>query len=643
MTGAIKQDIIESLRPLPYAREVQAWLIDFLSAATSKKKPSADYVRDLSRPSGIFVDESDINKAVDAIKGIYARDGYMPPWELEDEMIRIYKPELPATAMDIAMPFSATECVRDPLTNYFQKPQVPLVMGLSALYAESTVRPVSVIEIDFSNMRGTNEHNEKILRRAYPDMDERDVRDKAMALTDQYAFLVAGSIMKSIEDRAPKAILVPLRTGGDEVRVVAVNMTETDAFALLPAIHDGIEATTATLGLHDHPHTKRPTDNFSNGFGAAGTVFSLQSDGLFNEAIAHADKAISLNKIEIGHSRAENDVFSALKPEGFNLDMLYRDQAAAVAYLHQITNIIALNIPTAPIEYLPSIEKIVHRAKPDHIPDKVELQELIFESFREKLNMQGVHITPDQEKVLRIKVLKFPQNDPSSGALIGRDFPAMAGMASQVVRDINEKTEKDIPLWTLGVSFHNLAGLNETLGHGHSNLVLCYQADIIRESMHKIGLSEKNFVLAHMGNGDFHAVIQPTIIDEPVTVRTITAADIHRLSQEIEGRMAVLNSTPVTSFLQRYQVQGTGNLPATFSALENPRDVRCPGLQASISAMPYIADTHLNTHNDRQGGAIMRFITEHLADTATINKQRWALQTAFNDYYGVELPFSQPL
>ena len=654
MTGVLKQDIIESLRPLPYAREVQAWLIDFLSAATSKKKPPSDYIRDLSRPSGIFVDASDINKAVETIKNIYARTGYIPPWEMEDELILAYKPELPAAAMKVARQFSASERVRDPLTNYYQKPQVPLVMGLSALYTQSTELPVSVVEIDFSNMRGTNEHNEQILRTAYPDMDERDVREKAMALTDEYAFLVAGSIMKSVEDRInknrlPSVTLMPIRTGGDEVRLVAVNMSQAEALKILPAIHDDIEATTAALGLHDHPHAKRPTDNFSNGFGAAGTVFPLACDGQFDDALARADKAISLNKIELGRARAESTTFAALKPENFDLKTLYKDQKAALAYLQKLEEVItaqkiALNTHTMPIEDLPSIEKIVHQANLDHIPDKAETQTLIFESFRERLSSRGVQLSADHEKILRIKVLKFPQDDPSSGALIGRDFPAMAGVAAQVSRDINEKTGNNTPLWTLGISFHNLAGLNETLGHGHSNLVLRYQAqDIVRESLHKIGLSQKNFQLAHMGNGDFHAVIQPTIIDDPDTVHTITADDMQKLSQEIDRRMEVLNNTPVASFLQRYQVQGPANLPETFAELENPRDERCPGLRASVSIRPYIIDTQLNTHNERRGGAIMRFITEHLAETASVNKQRWAQTVTHNSAPEPELPFARPL
>ena len=66
----LKRGIVESLQTLPYAREVQAWLVDFLSAATHKRKPPEDYIRSLDRPSSFFVDSRDIDQAVDFINVI---------------------------------------------------------------------------------------------------------------------------------------------------------------------------------------------------------------------------------------------------------------------------------------------------------------------------------------------------------------------------------------------------------------------------------------------------------------------------------------------------------------------------------------------------------------------------------------------
>ncbi|QQG35903.1 MAG: GGDEF domain-containing protein [Micavibrio aeruginosavorus] len=639
MSSELKRDIVESLRPLPYAREVQAWLVDFIAAATIKKKPPEDYIRNLERPSATFVDSRDINEAVDIIHTIYARKGYLPPWELEDELIRAYNPDIPETALQKTLEFSATEKARDPLTGYYQKPQVPLVMGLAALYKEAQQQPVSVIEIDFSNMRGTNEHNEKILHTADPGKPESDIRDEAMALTDRYALLVAASIMKAAQDRVldsrePAVQLMPLRTGGDEIRVVVVNLDPAEASRLMPAIHDSIEAVTATLGLHDHPHAKRPLDNFSNGFGAAGTVFPLRADGRFDETIAEADKAIGDFKVELGRIRAENSPFAALKPDQFNLDEIYRDQGVAQRFLQELNRRLEeetgkLNLQAVTPPAFPTIEEIVHKNRPDHIPDRPELQTMILNEFRCRLDEAGIQLTPAQEKILRIKVLKFPQSDPSSGALIGRDFPAMAGMAMQVVADINQRTGQQAALWTIGTSFHNLAGLNETLGHGHSNLVLRYQAqDIIKESLHKIGVDRRHFQIAHMGNGDFYTIVQPVILDDAGKVRTVTAKDIDKACLEIEQRLEKFNKTSIKSFLTRYGIQGADDLPPSFSLMANPRDARMPGLRVSLSAKSYIADPSIDTHHNRQGGAVMRFITEHLSDMASTNKARWAKEAA---------------
>lgn len=630
---ALKQDIVESLRPLPYAREMQAWLIDFLAAATNKKKPPADYIRNLERPSATFVDASDINEAVDFIKAIYAHHGYLTPWELESELIKTYNPELPQAALKISADFSASELVRDPLTGYYQKPQVPLVMGLSALYAESQSQPVSVFEIDFSNMRGTNEHNEKILRCAYPEMSEPDIRDRAMQMTDQYAYLVSNRILSSLREHVKvdqDVSFIPLRTGGDELRVVAVDMKQEQAEDILAALHDGIEAVTATLGLHDHPHAKRPTDDLSNGFGAAGSVFMLEADGQFDEKIAAADKEIAKLKIEIGRDRVDKQTFAALRPENFDLKTLYSDQKAAQHHLAEQDALISqmtseLSLHNVPVENLPTLEDLIHKHRPQHIPDKTEVQGMFFESFREIVGHQNIILTADQEKVLRIKVLKFPQEDPSSGALIGRDFPAMAGAALQVVHDINEGTGQSEKLWTMGLSFHNLSGLNETLGHGHSNLALRYQAqDIIKASLHKTGLSDQNFQMAHMGNGDFYLAIQPVIVEKDGSHRTFGNKDMQALMIDIESRLDKLNDMPIKTFLQRYGATAPDNVPERFRDMENPRDPKCPGLRVSISAHPYATDPTIDTHNNRQGGAITRFISEHLNDTATQNKQKWA-------------------
>ncbi len=637
MTGELKRDIVPALQLLPYAREVQSWLVDFLSAATHKKKPPQDYIINLDRRSGVFVDAHDINQAVDFISVIYAEHGYLTPWKLEDRLIAAYNPHLPRGAMDIAAMFSAFEQGRDRLTNYYQKPQTPLVMGLSSLYEQTQNKPVSIFEIDFSNMRGTNEHNEKVIKAAYPDLAARDISEAAMDLTDQYAFIVASAILKSVEDhvnkdRAEPVRLIPLRTGGDEVRVVAVNMSEEEARAILPEVHNQIEAATAMLGLHDHPHAKRPLDNLSNGFGAAGAIFPLTADGQFNDTLADADKEIAQNKVKIGHTRALYNAFAALKPTGFDLEKIYRQPLPASRYLDQLNDTMAhlrteLGSGTQPRPSVEIVEYVASKNRLTHIPGKEEVQKMIFDTFLGSIQRHRIELTPDQEKVLKIKVLKFPQDDPSSGALSSRDFPALAGVSLQVAQNINDITRKQENLWTLGASFHNLSGLNETLGHGYSNLVLRAQANIMRESLHAAGIADENFCLAHMGNGDFYATLQPSYMRND-KVFPITQQDINKVAQGIEERLQKLNQYSIPDFLRHHGVIPPEGLPSHFAYLENPRDERLPGLRVSVSSRPYDANKSLNTHGYRQGGAVKLFIDDHLSALSAVNKVRWAITTS---------------
>lgn len=634
MSNELKRDIVPSLQRLPYAREVQAWLIDFLSAATHKKSPPADYISNLEKRSAVFVDAHDIDRAIDFISVIYHEQGYMPPWKLENRLIFAFNPNLPGDAMDIAKAFSSFEQTRDQLTNYYQKPQTPLVMGLSALYEETQGKPVTAFEIDFSNMRGTNEFNEKILKAAYPDLSPADRSELAMDLTDQYAFIVSNAILKTIEgninlQRSDNPVqLVPLRTGGDEVRVIAINLSEKDAQPILAEVHNQIEAVTAMMGLHDHTHAKRPLDNLSNGFGAAGTIFPVVADGQLNDTLAAADHDIAARKVDIGRKRAEYDMYDTLKPPGFSLDKIYTDTIAASRHLDHLHDAMTklraeLDLPAQPRAAVDIAEYVATRHKLMHIPGKAEMRDMVYELFLASIQRRNIDLTPDQQKVLKIKVLKFPQDDPSSGSLSSRDFPAMAGVAMQVTQNLQAATGTTQMPWTLGVSFHNLSGLNETLGHGYSNLILHEQANIVRESLHKAGISDNHFCLSHMGNGDFYSVIQPVYWKNGYA-HPITAQQINTATQEIESRLEKLNATPIADFLRKHDVKPPAGLPSHFGYIENPRDAHLPGLHASVSAQPYVPDASINSHGFRQGGALKLFISEHLGALCATNKEHWA-------------------
>lgn len=630
----VKQSIIEILTDLPHAREVQDYLIDMAIASTGKKKPSADYMSDLNRKSGIFVDAYDLEKVLNDICEIYLTKGYRKPWELENDLIRLYQPELPEAAIQTADLYAAEELTPDHLTGYHHKTQVPLVMGLAALYGKTTGEPVSVLEIDYSNMRGTNEHFARLIGAAENKPPQNAMHD-AMMLTDQMSFVVARTIIEKLEEGLPagsKPTLIPLRTGGDEIRVVMAGFPAIEASRLLPGIHAGIEDVTASAGLHDHVHSKRPLDEWSNGFGACAAVFELKAEGhnAYSRAISDADHAIQKVKAEIGKQRRNNPLFDSRKPPGSNDPALYHDQKLAAAHFTDVMSAIAvlrhkhacINVEENTV---PTLELLAAALTPDHFLTVPEIREQFHLHLKEDLKNKGIPLTKAQENLLQIKVMRFPAQDYASGTLLSRDMPAMAGAALQVTDDINRRAGRNDAVWTVGVSFHNLAGLNETLGHEVSNVILRHQAlNILEESFFKAGIARENMVLAHMGGGEFRMIIQPLITCVDGTKKTIDAHTMDKICRDIRHRTLDLNRTEIKDFAENNGLKiDTSGLPQYFSDIKNPRDGVQPGengITATITAQPYRVNSDVNTQEFRRGGALVSFIGENMEEAVRLRR-----------------------
>ena len=624
---AVKQNVIAALSDLPHAQEVQEYLIDMAVAATGRKKPSSDYVHDLNRKSGVFVNSADLENILDQIQAIYLEQGYRKPWELENDLIRLYQPDMPEEAIAIADFYAAEELAPDHLTGYHHKTQVPLVMGLAAFYTKVTGRPVSVLEVDYSNMRGTNDHFAKLIGAA-ENMPPDSVMRDAMMMTDYMSFVIAQSITKTLEENLPaeEATLIPLRTGGDEVRVVIPDLLPGDGEGLLHEIHARIEEATAMAGLHDHIHSKRPLDEWSNGFGACGTVFALTAEGHdhYSDAIRDADHAIQATKTSLGRQRLDNPYFESLKPPGSKDKAIYTDQALAATHYTAVMDAIAglhqklVNLDMEPAQ-APTLESLADALQPDHFLTLPEIRAQFHVHLKEELKAKGITLTPAQENILQIKVTRFPAQDFASGTLMARDLPAMAGAALRVHEQIGRKTGNDAPLWTLGISFHNLAGLNETLGHDASNVVLHHQArHIVEESFFKAGIARENFVLGHMGGGEFRAIIQPVIPQSDGTLHLVSQEAMDQICRDIERRTRQLNATTLKHFATVNNLRlDTDRMPEYFADIQNPRMELRPsedGITATLSARPYYADARMNTHESRRGGALAAFIGEGLEE-----------------------------
>ncbi len=641
-----KHDVIKALSGLPYPGEMQDYLISLTAALTGKLKPPLDYINDLHDQKGIFVCENDLLQTIDALRGIFLRDGHLPPWALEDELIQMMHPRIPQQALDRANMYAQAELEADHLTHYLQKPQVPVVMGMAALYNQTTGNPVSCIEIDFSNMRGTNEHHAKILACAEGTDISPEIMAEAMNLTDQSALIVADSILRTIEETLKKNLpdggfsVIPLRTGGDEVRIVLTDIDEQSARSLLPTIHECIERETAKLGQHDHQHSKRPLDPWSRGFGASATVFTLSPDGDLAEIIRKADHEISHEKIKIGKNRIDNPEYNQLKPT-FSHDphKLYTDPSAARQWLEDMMATMArLREPSdfnsdfdAYKSDIPSLEDAARACHHDHLMTLDQIHNHYLDCLRRDFQKSGLFLTPQEEKALAIKVRKFPAIDHASGTLMGGDLPAMAGAALATIDDISKKTGISAAPWVMGISFHNLAGLNDAdkgLGHDNANCVLHYQANnILRPALEKAGIHRDHMTMAHMGGGEFRMIIQPVIIESDGRTRTIDAHAMDALSRDIQRRVRDLNATDISSILKLYKRPCPSRLVGVaLEEIENPRAELRPhenGVTVTTVACQYKPDLTINTHEWRRGGALVSFIGQTLTETIAERREKY--------------------
>lgn len=664
----VKQNIIAPLAALPHAKEVQGYLINLTSAITPKLKPSTDLIHDLSRPSQIFVCESDLKETLNGIRRIFETDGYMTPWDLENKLIRSYHPRIPAQAFQRADHYSAAEMEPDHLTGYMHKTQVPLVMGFAALYNQITGKPVTCFEIDYTNMRGTNEHFAKVLSCAERKPIKGAIMTEAMTMTDQSAFVLASIIQGEVirgasqiryKNKRDEPHIIALRTGGDEIRLVAVNVDEKTARDLLPQIHISIEYAAAAMGLHDHIHTKRPLDPWSRGFGACATTFPLEANGDYKAVIAKADQQIQNLKIATGQIRINNAEYERLKPEFSSDADLYSNPDKAQIWLAQSMRVIAeLRDVQPPSTFAsdhndtPTLEDIAAAHYTGHFLTMREIQANLHDHLIQDLENTGTTLTESELRALHIKFMKFPSIDYASGTLMERDLPAAAGAALATIDQINRKFGVNLAPWTIGVSFHNLSGLNEVLGHENANIILHHMVhQIMIPELNRVGIGKDNVVMAHMGGGEFRMIIQPVIPDTAGKPNFIDAKTISRVFRDIQNRNTLsssfgrearnvtssefrtglepridkLNTTPIAEILQRYNQPCPQHLrDNVLGDIENPREEYQPfenGITMTFAARQYQPNSTLNTRNDRRGGAIVAFIGTLLHDAIQDRRQ----------------------
>lgn len=618
---SVKQDILDDIQGLPYAREVQTYLISLASSLTGKPKPLSDFTYNVHRDSKTFVGGSDLKNILQHLRDHFMQNSFNTPQTIENGVIRRVHPAISEDALRTADRYSEHSLEPDYLTGYQQKAQAPLVMGLAALYGATTGSPVSCVEIDYSNMRGTNEHFARLLARAENSAITPDIIAEAMSMTDQAAHIIASITLNIYEaevKKIPGAFITPLRTGGDEARLVIANVDAAECRRIAAMADDAVEHATALMGLHDHIHTKYPLDELLRGFGACSSVFPLLADGNFEESVREADKDIRGKKSIIGQNRKINPELLSYKPPFCGDSDLYDNPAKASAHLQHVLTKIAdlrneMHIDPTFSRTLSALDRLAQSHESDHLLTVAEIHNHFRILMVQELSDIGEKPTLREARALEIKTTAFPAIDYATNTILAGDMPAMAGAALRTIEKINTRHGTKATPWTMGISLHNLAGLNETFGHEGANAVLHHVTQqIIRPALHRYGIADENFVISHMGGGEFRLIVQP-VIPRNDDYEIVDALTMHNISQAIESDIVQLNTMPTNYILRHQGIEITNEAAEkSFSTIINPRaDVspREDGLSVTININQYSTESQNHWH---PGGSAVNFIGESL-------------------------------
>ncbi len=265
-----------------------------------------------SAPNGF---PKDIETVIADVQEVWDKKGLITPAELRAELLTKYlhnsSEHPPEALVQFVRDAELSRNRPEQVTGYLDKEHAYLATGLNHYYAQSRGQQVLALEVDYSNMGGTNEEFQKRIA-AERGIRIEDVPEKAyMNATDSAVKAMSLGMVHDLKEHYPNIDVMAIRTGGDELRLM-MRMKDGSPVSLQTQmeisdiIHAGVEERAATLGLQDHAHLKNPTDPRRNGFGAAVAVVDMQEINS-PEAVTHwvqdADARIKIAKLNIGALR----------------------------------------------------------------------------------------------------------------------------------------------------------------------------------------------------------------------------------------------------------------------------------------------------------------------------------------------------
>ena len=239
------------------------------------------------------------------VKGIWQEKGFLSPAELRAELMQKYLPNSDPKLVSFIKDVELSRNQPEATTGYMNKEHSYSATGLAHLYAEMDGRPIAMVEVDFSNMGGTNDKFRAMLAAERGVPVDTIPKSEAEKLTDRAVRLLSDSMATDMKrELPPGAKLAVVRTGGDEVRLLFTGVEDpAELRRLQNVLHASMEKHVAAMGLQDHPHLKDPYNPERNGFGAAVTIQDMRKIDDPKALIQLLDHASSKRTTELGQVR----------------------------------------------------------------------------------------------------------------------------------------------------------------------------------------------------------------------------------------------------------------------------------------------------------------------------------------------------
>jgi len=550
-----------------------------------------------------------IDAVMDDVRALWQERGFLTPAETQSILLEKYAPGAPSDLIDFMHATALSRNAPDHVTGFLSKEHAYSATGLAHLYAKETGKPMAMVEVDFSNMGGTNDYFRRMLA-AERGVDESEITGREdRAMTNIAMGLLCASMTHTLNKYLPEgAQVLPIRTGGDELRILVTGLEDSDEIRVLAdRLHADIEKHIAAMGLQDHPHTKDPTNPARNGFGAALAIQDLGTLKDPQRIIQDLDGRIKYAKQEVGLLRlgkvdAEMVAISTRAqvlfgeyplPEGQTLDSLTAQRIAhysaaaerTAQKLHDMNPQYNASLPGGSKGFLQYANEMLELYAPGKLqapppPDGMAAYDAAKNAPTPMADLQERRmatalkkwpdLSPPLRHMLELTLSALNPHDPSAQALMPQVIaPTIEAYARETAAYRMQFNPKDPVVreallqagmlqadmgkpFAMSVSFHNLAGLNNALGHHYTDVVLRHMTEIIDQSFIAAGLPNtepKPWVIAHDGGANFTAVIRPGVTDAAGKPKFISAQHLKQAQEEISARVDALNRTGIAAFM----------------------------------------------------------------------------------------------